>query len=122
MKTFARALLGSVVVALGTWFLGWTVPAWWGVIAGLVWARERPVAVSALSGLLGWGGILCFELAMGHPLGTLGVRLAGAMQLPLLVLVFTTLVFPSLLAGSAAGVAAIARQPKAIRGGAVVGE
>jgi hypothetical protein len=114
MKTLGRAFLGAVVIALGTWFFGWTVPVWWGVIAGLVWAGDQAVVVAALSGAVGWGAILCFELVLGYPIGTLGVRLAGAMQIPLSVLLAATLIFPAVLAGSAAGVATAIRQPKSV--------
>ena len=100
MKWGWRIVAGAVAVALGTWFLGWTVPLWWGIVVGFVW--PRPVLTAALSAAGGWAGVLVWYLVRGAPVGVLGVRLAGAMQLPVSLLVLATLAYPALLAGCAA--------------------
>ena len=110
MKLVGRVLIGIAAVALGTWMFGWTAPAWWGAIAGLFWPRERPVLGAALHGALGWCAILLLYLANGYPAGTLAVRLAGAMQLPVWLLIVATLVFPALLSASAAWVGSAIRE------------
>jgi len=90
------------------------VLGWWGVpVVGALWGsigkppvihRWRPAAAAAA---IAWAGLLAAELV-----GALGVvvsQLGGALRLPALVAVVLTLVFPALLAGSAAELAFVVR-------------
>lgn len=113
MTTWGRILLGTAVVALGTWFLGWLAPVAWGVVAGVVWPGSRPVSIAVDAGsaaALGWLLLLVLPMLQGAPVAVLAPRLAGAMQIPTVALVATTLFFPALLAGCAAWVAAAPRR------------
>ncbi len=113
MRRTWRVIIGAVVVASGTWFGGWLVPAAWGVLAGLAWPGDRPARTAALGASLGWLALLAGPVATGAPVGVLAARLAGAMQLPEAALVAATLLFPALLASSAAYLVAARQRPAA---------
>ena len=53
------------------------------------------------------GNLLAIDAVSG-PVGLLGARLAGVMRVPAVVLVLVTLLFPALLAWSAATVVSLA--------------
>lgn len=112
MTTPGRILLGTAAVALGTWFLGWLAPLAWGVAAGVAWPGSRRVNVAFDAGAaaaLGWLLLLVLPMLQGAPVPVLAQRLAGAMRIPTVALVATTLFFPALLAGCAAWLAAVPR-------------
>lgn len=96
-----RAVLLAEVFAVATFGLGWwTVP----VIAaayGLASSNPNRARIAALCALGGWGTLLLLDAAKG-PVGTMATRLGGVMGLPAFVLLILTLVFPALLAWSAA--------------------
>jgi hypothetical protein len=105
-----RVATGAVAVALGTWLLGWTAPALWGAIAGLLWPRWRPAAVAALSAAAGWDLLLIAPMTRGAPIATLATKLAASMQVPTIVLVAATLIFPAVLAACAAYLTSLLRR------------
>ena len=103
-------LLVAVGVAALTWVIGW-----WGVlvvalIAGTVaYAREGAAWRIALGAALAWAVLLLFD-ARGGALGTLSRALAGVIGVPAFALFVLTLLFPAVLAWSAATLAMALRR------------
>lgn len=115
MKTIGLVLVLAAAFALGTVVVGWWAVPVLGALAGaLLGARARPGRWAALAAAVAWIGILAFAAAEG-PVGTLARRLAGAMQLPVWGLYAVTLLFPALLAGTAALLGALVRSSDAGR-------
>jgi hypothetical protein len=92
--------------ALALWLGWWTVPAvaaLWGLLRPAVW---RPILSAALAATLGTGFWLLVDgLAGSGAVTRLGSRLAGVLHLPFALLLLLTLLFPTLLAWSAAALA-----------------
>ena len=105
-----RVAAGALAVALGTWLMGWIAPALWGAVAGFLWPRWRPATAAALSAAAGWDLWLVAFLLRGDPVGALAGKLAASMQIPALVLVAATLIFPAVLAACAAYLASLLRR------------
>jgi hypothetical protein len=103
VRTGLRLLLLSAAFAVATFTFGW-----WGVpVIAVAWAlvaRDIPSAArdAAFGGLVGWALLLHFASAHG-PVWTLAQQLGGVMKVPTAVLVLVTLLFPALVAWSAAG-------------------
>jgi hypothetical protein len=97
-------LVGEMTV--GTWILGWwavpIVAVLWAVPARRSW--RRPALVAALGAAGSWALLLAVDAAGGRllALGALFARIAGVPAVASLAL---TLLFPALLAGTAAIVA-----------------
>jgi hypothetical protein len=106
MRTLLRLLLLALAFTVGTALLGWwTVPllgALWGVIA---WRTPRVAVTAGLAALLAWA-VLLLVAARADAFGRLAGALSSVMQLPGVALVLLTLLFPALLAWSAARVTA----------------
>jgi hypothetical protein len=99
MRPVARLALITIAIAAGTWLIGWYAVPVFGLLAGI--ARVRPGAV-ALGAAAGWLLLLMIDVLAGMaPLASL---LAGIMGLPAPALFAVTLIFPALLAWSAASV------------------
>ena len=95
-------LLGMASIVLGTWF---GAPTLTPVVVGLamgVLVRVTPARRAALAGVLGWGGLLLVAALRGDHVGALSTTLGGALGVPSLVVVLVTLLYPSILAASAA--------------------
>jgi hypothetical protein len=101
------AFVAAAMAAL-TWLVGW-----WGVLVaalviGFVFRAEGGggwrIAVAAA---LAWAALLAIDAVSG-PVGLLGQRLGGVLRVPAVVLVLVTLLFPALLAWSAATLVAVA--------------
>ena len=93
-----------------TWVLGWWGVAVAAAIVGFVFSEYGGGGWRvALAAALAWAVLLAADGAMG-PFGTLGTTLAGVMKVPAAVLVLLTLIFPALLAWSAATLVADARR------------
>ena len=108
-ESLGRAAIVALATALGTALLGWwTVP-----LVGAGWALlpmvRRPVTEAALGAGLGWAGLLALT-AMQGDMGRAAERVGGVLNLPGAGLVAVTIVFASLLAGSAAVVVGGMRQ------------
>ena len=109
MRTVFLWLLLVAAFGLATALLGWwTVPvlgALWGLAAtgGRLWLGAALAAAAA------WAVLLTLT-ALAGPVGELAVKLGGVMGVPGVFLVLLTLLFPALLAGSAAELAASARR------------
>ena len=101
LEKFVRVVLLAEAFAVATFGLGWwTVP----IIAALyALASTNPkrARTAGLCALGGWATLLLLDAAKG-PVGTMATRLGGVMGLPGVVLLLLTLIFPALLAWSAA--------------------
>jgi hypothetical protein len=108
MRSFLAVLLLAAAFAIATVVLGW-----WSVpivaAAGAVVRRgiPRTVWMAALAAALAWAALLAWLAARG-PLGVLATQLAGVMTLPAVVLPLVTVIFPALLAWSAAQLTSVA--------------
>jgi hypothetical protein len=111
IQRIVKIVLLSELFAVGTYALGWwTVP-----VIALLWAfltRDANRAMfAALCAALGWTTLLLLDLARG-PVLTMASRLGGVMGIPSMALLAVTLVFPALLAWSAAALAVNLRRPE----------
>ena len=101
LEKFVKVVLLAEAFAVATFGLGWwTVP----IIAALyALASTNPkrARTAGLCALGGWATLLLLDAAKG-PVGTMATRLGGVMGLPGVVLLLLTLIFPALLAWSAA--------------------
>jgi hypothetical protein len=100
-------LVVAAAMAALTWLIGW-----WGVllaalVIGFVFRANGGGGWRiAIAAALAWSVLLAMDAVSG-PIGLLGRRLGGVMQVPAIVLVLVTLLFPALLAWSAATVVAV---------------
>ena len=98
-------LAGAAAMIVGTWLrLPTLSPIIVGIVIGLGWP-QRAARRAALAGVVAWGGLLLAALARGDAVAGLGVTLGAAMGLPGWVLPIVTLVYPAVLAASAAWLA-----------------
>ena len=101
-------LPGVVAMLLGTW-LGW--PTLTPIVAGAamgVLLSVNAARQAALAGALAWGGVLVVSVLQGNSVGALGKTLGGAIGIPSWLLVLVTLLYPAILAASAAWLAQLA--------------
>jgi hypothetical protein len=98
-------LAGTAAIVLGTW-LGAPLlaPILVGAVIGLGWPALA-VRRSAIAGVLAWGGLLLVALARGDALGAFSRTLGDAMAVPPWALFVVTLLYPAILASSAAWLA-----------------
>ena len=100
-------LVLATVLALATMFLGWwCVPVLallWG-LATAHWLR-RSAAAAALASVLAWGALLVLD-ALGGQLVGLGTLFGSIAKQPPAVFFALSLLFPALLAWSAAAIGA----------------
>jgi hypothetical protein len=105
-----KFLLLTEAFAVATYALGW-----WGVpvlalICGLaIEPKARPLRFIGLCAAAGWASLLLLDAARG-PLGELARRFGAVMSLPPVVLILITLLFPALLAWSAASIGVAVRR------------
>ena len=98
-------VIGMTAIALGTW-LGapMLAPIIVGAVIGLGWpalAARR----AAIAGMLAWGALLLVALMRGDALGAFSKTLGDAMVVPAWALFLVTLLYPAILASSAAWLA-----------------
>jgi hypothetical protein len=101
-------VLGGLVAAATAVVGWWTVP-----LVAVVWVRvfpHAPLRTSTIGSALGWGGLLGWT-AWHDTVLPLAHRLAGVFNLPWWAPIALTLLFPALLAGTAARLV----QPSPIR-------
>ena len=98
-------LAAMAAIIVGTW-LGAPVlaPVLVGIAIGFGWPAGAAWR-AALAGALAWGGLLLAATARGSAVGALGATLGGAMGLPAWALFIATLLYPAILAASAAWLA-----------------
>lgn len=108
-----RFLILAVVIALGTVLVDWWVVPIIGLAYGLVSRKTHlPGAVAAFAGAVAWGGYLAIVGFGGAPVGAFGASLARSLEMPVWAPHVATLVFPALLAGTAAYLGArVGRRP-----------
>ena len=105
--TFLRFLILAIVVVLGTVLLDWWIVPIIGAAYGFVSrATKWPGSVAACAGAVAWAGYLAVASFGGAPIADFGGRLGQSMGLPAVVPYVATLLFPAVLAGLAAHVAA----------------
>jgi hypothetical protein len=103
---FLSILLLAAALAVGTFVFGWwTVPVIalaWGLIAGRL---PRAAGYAAIAAVLAWGALLALDAAGGR-LFPLGALFGAIAHLPGAVFLALTLIFPAVLAWSAAALGA----------------
>ncbi|HJR40761.1 MAG TPA: hypothetical protein VJ812_01645 [Gemmatimonadaceae bacterium] len=108
MRTLLRILLLSLAFVVGTALIGWwTVPllaALWGIIAHGV---PRAGVLAGFAAMLGWAILLALA-ARAPAFEALATSIAGVVRVPPASLIAITLIFPALLAWSAARLTAVA--------------
>lgn len=101
MKPVVKYVLLAEAFAVTTYGAGWwsvpIVAALWGFFSSDA-HRARNAAIAAAGG---WGTLLLLDVARG-PVGTMAKQLGEVMGVPWLALFVLTLLFPALLAWSAA--------------------
>jgi hypothetical protein len=98
-----RFLILVVVIALGTVLVDWWMVPVVGLGYGLVSRKSRaPGTIAALAGALAWGGYLAIIGFGGAPVGSFGASFARSLEFPTWLPHLATMIFPALLAGSAA--------------------
>ena len=104
MPRASMVVVLAAAFAAGTWIAGWLAVPVLGLAFGALVVRGRPglVLLAGLAGTLGWGALLG-GAALVSPVSRLAARLGGVVGQPPWLLVAVTLVFPALLAASAAG-------------------
>lgn len=100
-------LFGVAGILLGTW-LGFPTLA--PVLAGFAMGFTIPMAArrAALAGVIAWGGILLAAVLRGDNIAGLSRTLGGAMGIPSWLLLIVTLLYPAILAASAAWLSSLA--------------
>jgi hypothetical protein len=100
-----RFVIATLLFTLGTWLLGWwTVP----VVAVLFGVQRMRPALVGLAATVAWLALLVVDASGGSITRLAGV-LSGVMGLPAPVLYLATVLFPLLVAWSAASVGDAAR-------------
>jgi len=105
-----KFLLLTEAFAVATYAVGW-----WGVpvlalICGLaVEPKAKPLGFVSLCAAAGWASLLLLDAARG-PVGELARRFGGIMSVPPFILILVTLLFPALLAWSAASIGVAIRR------------
>lgn len=111
MRGVVKFLLLSEAFAVATFGLGWwSVPliaALWGAFAVPPGGRARFAALCAATG---WASLLLLDAARG-PLSEVAAQIAGVMRVPSFALYVLTLLFPAMLAWSAASLSPRLRKP-----------
>ena len=101
MKKLVMVILLAEAFAVTTFGLGWwSVPVVAAVFA-LISSSDRRAMIAAGCAAGGWLTLLLLDFAKG-PVGMMGTRLGGVMGLPPIALYAVTLIFPALMAWSAA--------------------
>ena len=109
---FLRLLILAIAIALGTVLIAWwTVPVLAAVYGLLAAGTKRPGLLAATAAAAGWGGYLSILAFGGSPVSRFAGDLAHAMTVPSWAPHVATLLFPALLAGPAAYLAAQLRRP-----------
>jgi len=94
----------AVVMALGTWWLGWWVVPVLGAAWGVARYGAYPSATAGVAAALGWLLILGFQAIRG-PMGEVSRTLAAVLSMPGWVPIVATALFPAGLAAAAARLA-----------------
>ena len=102
-------LLAMAAIILGTWLgLPTLAPMLVGLVMGFV-VSQYPARKSALAAVLAWGGVLVVSAIRGDAIRTLSNTLGAAMGVPRWAVFIVTLLYPAVLAASAAWLSAMLR-------------
>ena len=94
--------LGMAAIVVGTWLGSPTLtPILVGLAMGFL-LPPNPARRAALAGFLAWAGVLLARTLRGDEVGALSGTLGGAMGAPSRAIVLVTLLYPAILAASAA--------------------
>jgi hypothetical protein len=97
-----RVLLATIVLVVATMSGNPTIgPILVGLGCGLAWP-DNGVRVAGASAVFAWGGLLLWGMIRGAAIGEVASKLGDVMVLPGPVLVLATLLYPAILAASAA--------------------
>jgi hypothetical protein len=102
-------LILTAVMVLGTGVLGWWAVPVLGLVYGAWRGAGRAAAVAGLSALLGWSALLAWNWFEG-PVAELAASLGTVIGLPARALLLATVLFPAVLAWTAAVVGAAIRR------------
>jgi hypothetical protein len=113
-------LLGMAAIVIGT---GLGAPTMTPIVVGLAMGfllHANPARRAALAGVLAWATVLLGRAVRGDEIGALSKTLGGAMGVPSWAIVVLTLLYPAILASSAAWLAhlAVRRRVPSIGGSA----
>ena len=100
-----RLVIVTAAIAAGTWLAGWWAVPVLALIAGLLTWRPSTVALGAA---LAWAVLLVIN-ALAGTMARVASTLGDVMGLPAPAVVAVTLLFPALLAWSAAAIGGAAR-------------
>jgi hypothetical protein len=101
MKKLALVIILAEAFAVTTFGIGWWSVPIVAAIYALFAKSDRHALVAAACAAGGWLTLLLLDMAKG-PVLMMGTRLGGAMGLPPAVLYAVTILFPALMAWSAA--------------------
>lgn len=105
----SRLIIVTAAIAAGTWVAGWVAVPVLALVAGLVMWRPSTVALGAS---LAWAILLAINAVVGA-MGRVASTLGDVMGLPWPAVIVATLLFPALLAWSAAALGGAARSLQA---------
>lgn len=112
MQVTVRIVVLFMIVTILTIFVGWWTVPLVGAVWGIVAARETaPVMTAAAASGLAWAALLGWA-AMRGPIVELSQAVAPILSLPNWGLMGVTVLFPMLLAGSAAMLTNAAKQKR----------
>jgi hypothetical protein len=107
--------VAAAAMAVLTWLIGWwAVPLVAAFVGSALHRREGVARRMALAAAIAWTLLLIVDATRGR-LSVAATTLGGVLRVPGVVLVLVTLVFPALLAWSAATVAIAVRRLEAAR-------
>ena len=110
MRWAIRLGLLAPAFALATWVIGWWAVPLLGVVwGGVATRRERPVLTAAAAGALGWMALLVWGATQG-PVGLVAQRVGPVLRVSGWLFVVLTLLYPTILAASAAWTGAALRR------------
>lgn len=98
-------LLGILVMVIGTWFGAPTLAALLIGAAIGVARLSQPARKSGLAAFIAWACLLLVALVRGDALGLLSTTLGAGMGIPGWAVFAATLLYPAILASSAAWIA-----------------
>jgi hypothetical protein len=112
MRFALRVFLLATSFAIGTWVLGWwAIPLFAAGAAVLARDVPRQALAAALAATLAWGALLAWSAARGS-VWTFASTVGGTIGVAGLTLIVLTLLFPAVLAWSAALLAQIVTRGK----------
>lgn len=101
-------VLAAAAMILGTWLVAPTfTPIVVGIVMGVAWPLQA-ARRAAVAGVLAWGGLLAAAALRGDAVVSLSATLGAALGLPGWALFAVTLLYPAVMASSAAWLARLA--------------